>query len=123
MGTGIGIVSSRIANYEVVFVDPNAAGLKKSEAFVEKWCKKEVEKSKLTEQEMKNVIGRVQWTSDIKSLSNVDLVIEAVNEDFELKKRIFQEVAQNIPDHTILASNTSSISISKIAGTIPDRAH
>jgi 3-hydroxyacyl-CoA dehydrogenase len=44
MGTGIGIVSSRIANYEVVFVDPNAAGLKKSEAFVEKWCKKEVEK-------------------------------------------------------------------------------
>lgn len=89
MGTGIGIVSSRIANYEVVFVDPNAAGLKKSEAFVEKWCKKEVEKSKLTEQEMRNFIGRVQWTSDIKSLSNVDLVIEAVNEDFELKKRIF----------------------------------
>jgi 3-hydroxybutyryl-CoA dehydrogenase len=89
MGTGIGIVSSRVANYEVVFVDPNAAGLKKSETFVEKWCKKEVEKSKLTEQEMKDVLGRMQWTSDIKTLSNVDLVIEAVNEDFDLKKRIF----------------------------------
>jgi 3-hydroxyacyl-CoA dehydrogenase len=38
---------------------------------------------------MKDVIGRVQWTSDIKALNNVDLVIEAVNEDFELKKKIF----------------------------------
>lgn len=93
MGTGIGIVSSRVANYEVVFVDPNAGGLKKSEAFVEKWCKKEVEKSKLTEQEMKDVIGRIQWTSDIKALANVDLVIEAVNEDFELKKRIFRDIS------------------------------
>jgi len=44
MGTGIGIVSTRVANYEVVFVDPNAAGLKKSESFVQKWCKKEIEK-------------------------------------------------------------------------------
>ena len=49
-------------------------------------------------------------------------MIEAVNEDFLLKKKIFQDIAKVVPDRTIFASNTSSISISKIAGTIPDRA-
>lgn len=44
MGTGIGIVASRVANLEVVFVDPIAESLKKSENFVQKWCKKEIEK-------------------------------------------------------------------------------
>ena len=44
MGTGIGIVASRVANLEVVFVDPIADSLKKSESFVQKWCKKEIEK-------------------------------------------------------------------------------
>lgn len=89
MGTGIGIVSSRVANYEVVFVDPNAGGLQKSETFVQKWCSKELEKQRLTTQEMSDVTARMQWTSDINSLKNCDLIIEAVNEDFTLKSRIF----------------------------------
>ena len=89
MGTGIGIVASRVANLEVVFVDPAADSLKKSENFVQKWCKKEIEKQRLTEQQMKDVLGRTQWTSEVANLSNVDFVIEAVNEDFELKKKIF----------------------------------
>jgi len=49
MGTGIGIVSSKVANYEVVFVDPSSAGLKKSESFVQNWCKKEIEKQRMTD--------------------------------------------------------------------------
>ena len=49
MGTGIGIVCSKVANYEVVFVDPNSAGLKKSESFVQNWCKKEIEKQRMTD--------------------------------------------------------------------------
>ena len=122
MGTGIGIVASRVANLEVVFVDPVADSLKKSENFVQKWCKKEIEKQRLTEQQMKDVLGRTQWTSEVANLSNVDFVIEAVNEDFELKKKIFQAVAKNTPSHAILATNTSSISISKIAGVVPERA-
>jgi 3-hydroxyacyl-CoA dehydrogenase len=59
MGTGIGIVSSRTANYEVVFVDPSAAGLKKSETFVQKWCLKEIEKQRLTESDKGDFIGRI----------------------------------------------------------------
>ena len=123
MGTGIGIVSSRVAKYEVVFVDPMPAGLKKSETFVQNWCKKEIEKERLTDAEMKDVLARIQWTSDIQSLKDCDLVIEAANENFDLKKRIFMDAAKVVKDKSILASNTSSISISKIAGTIPDRAH
>jgi len=49
--------------------------------------------------------------------------VEAANEDFELKRRIFTDLAEHTPDHAILSSNTSSISISKIGGVIPHRAH
>jgi len=48
MGTGIGIVSSRVAQYDVVYIDPNAAQLKKSEDFVKSWCAKELKKEKMT---------------------------------------------------------------------------
>jgi len=51
MGTGIGIVSSRIAQYEVVYVDPNAGQLKKSEDFVKGWCSKEMKKDRMTADE------------------------------------------------------------------------
>jgi 3-hydroxybutyryl-CoA dehydrogenase len=56
-------------------------------------------------------------------LNDVDAVIEAANEDFGLKKKIFTDLANVTPAHCILASNTSSISLTKIAGTIPKRAH
>jgi len=52
-------------------------------------------------------------------LNDADFVIEAASEDFNIKKVIFNSILENTPGHTILASNTSSISISKIAGTIP----
>jgi 3-hydroxybutyryl-CoA dehydrogenase len=48
MGTGIGIVSSRVAQYDVVYIDPNSAQLKKSEDFVKSWCAKELKKEKMT---------------------------------------------------------------------------
>ena len=123
MGTGIGIVSSRIAQYNVVYVDPNANQLKKSEDFCVNWAAKEVKKEKMTAQDQQDCMQRLQWSSELQVLKDCDLVVEAVNENFELKKQIFQQVAKVTPDHAILASNTSSISISKIAGTIPDRAH
>ena len=58
----------------------------------------------------------------MESLSKTDFIVEAANEDFELKKLIFANMARVAPEHAILASNTSSISISKIGGTIPARA-
>jgi 3-hydroxybutyryl-CoA dehydrogenase len=58
----------------------------------------------------------------VESLSKTDFIVEAANEDFELKKMIFANMTRVAPEHAILASNTSSISISKIGGTIPARA-
>ena len=63
------------------------------------------------------------WTPNFSDLKDSNIVVEAVNENFDLKKSIFEELAKITDDHTILASNTSSISISKIAGCVPDRAH
>jgi len=77
----------------------------------------------MTATEKNDIINRIHWTSDLTKLHTADFAVEAANEDFELKKVIFQNLAQHTPDHAILASNTSSISISKIGGVIPDRAH
>ena len=63
------------------------------------------------------------WTPNFSDLKDSNIVVEAVNENFDLKKSIFQELAKITDEHAILASNTSSISISKIAGCVPDRAH
>ena len=63
------------------------------------------------------------WSPNFSDLKDSNIVVEAVNENFDLKKSIFEELAKITDDHTILASNTSSISISKIAGCVPDRAH
>ena len=69
------------------------------------------------------VLSNVEYVDSIKNLNDIDFAIEAVNEDFVLKARIFEDLAKYAPKHAILASNTSSISISKIAGVIPERAH
>jgi len=70
-----------------------------------------------------NVLNQISFHDSISALNDVDFVVEAATENFDLKKRIFTQLAENTPDHAILATNTSSISITKIAGVIPDRAH
>ena len=123
MGTGIGIVASRGAGLNVTMVDPFEASLNKSRDFTANWCQKEISKERLTDAESQDVRNRIAYSDQIDSLKTADFVIEAANEDFNIKKVIFQGLAQTTPDHAILATNTSSISISKIGGTIPDRAH
>lgn len=123
MGTGIGIVASRIAQLNVTMVDPGENSLVRSEDFIANWCAKEIAKERLTDAESQDVKNRISFSSDIQALNNSDFIIEAANEDFEIKRIIFQGVAKVVPDHTILATNTSSISISKLGGVIPDRAH
>ena len=123
MGTGIGIVASRVAGLNVTMIDPNSSSLDKSGTFVENWCAKEIAKDRLTEAESRDVINRITYSNELNALSNADFVIEAANEDFNIKKVIFQGLAKTVPDHAIMATNTSSISISKIGGIVPERAH
>ena len=70
--------------------------------------------------EKKEFLERISFHDSIKTgLTDVDFAIEAANEDFVLKARIFEDLASTTPAHAVLASNTSSISITKIAGIIP----
>jgi 3-hydroxybutyryl-CoA dehydrogenase len=123
MGTGIGIVSAAQAKAEVLIVDPNEDALNQSRKFVHDWLERAVKKEVLKPEVTNDIKNRMEWTSDISKFTQVTLAIEAVNEDFELKRRIFENLAGIVPDECLMATNTSSISITKIAGTIPDRAH
>ena len=77
----------------------------------------------MTAEHAESTISRIRYGDTIGHLNSVDFVVEAASEDFELKKTIFEHVAKVAPEHAILATNTSSISITKIAGCIPERAH
>ena len=123
MGTGIGIVASRVAGLQVRFVEPHSANQKQSIDFISSWCDKEIQKERLTAEEKEHVLSRITYHDSIKGLSDIDFAIEAANEDFVLKARIFEDLAAYTPKQAILASNTSSIALTKIAGIIPARAH
>ena len=123
MGTGIGIVAARTAGINVKFVDAFEPSLKRSEEFVKSWIDKEIQKQRMTEQDKATMLGRISYHDNVSKLNDVDFAVEAANEDFVLKSRIFDDLAKHTPKHAILASNTSSISISKIAGQVKDRAH
>ena len=122
MGTGIGIVAGSVAGYNVTIVDPNQSSLSKAEETIKKWCKGQVAMKKLTEESSQDLINRITFSGQLNALYDTDFVIEAAKEDFEVKRGILQGLAQTVPDHAILASNTSSISISKLGGVVPDRA-
>ena len=77
----------------------------------------------MTQEDKKHVIERISFHDSISDLKDVDFAVEAASEDFNLKAKIFTEMAAHAPAHAILASNTSSISLTKIAGVIPKRAH
>lgn len=76
---------------------------------------KAVAKGKLTEDEKKNTIGRIKITTKIEDLKNADFIVEAATENVGLKLEIFKKLDELTPPNTILATNTSSISITKIA--------
>jgi len=118
MGTGIAIVAASKANLEkVTLLDANDAALKKSRIFVESWLNKEIKKDRLTTQDKETILGRMSFENTLEMAHDSNFVIEAVNENFALKQKIFSALDKICPPSTILASNTSSISITKIAAT------
>jgi len=114
MGNGIAQVCAQ-AGFEVVMRDIAdefvQRGLKNIEAFLSKG----VEKGKIKEEEKKATLGRIKGTTDMAELKDVDFVIEAVIEDIDLKKGVFKELDELTRSEVILATNTSSLSITEIA--------
>ena len=114
MGNGIAQTFA-LFNFNVKLYDINSENLKKGEHTILKNLQRMVNKEKITESEAENTLGNIKYSSDFDSILNVDLVIEVVSENFKLKKSIFKELDLKCPKNTILASNTSSISITKLA--------
>lgn len=116
MGVGIAYVAAANAKVPVQLVDNSEASLSKGNAFVEKLLTKNVSKGKITEEEAKEIRSRITFADNTATaVSKVSMVIEAVPEIPKLKFDIFDQLAKNCHESAILATNTSSIGITKIA--------
>jgi 3-hydroxybutyryl-CoA dehydrogenase len=114
MGHGIAQVSAQ-AGYSVRLVDIDAAALERGLRAIEKSLGKLVSKEKLTAEEKDAALGRLSSGTDLGELADRDLVVEAVVEKLAVKNQVFTELDRSCSDHAILATNTSSISITKLA--------
>ena len=114
MGSGIAQVSAA-AGHHVIIYDNNKSALDKSKFNLDSTLKKLVEKQKLTQQLASEIFGRIQFASDLKSFKDCGLVIEAIIENIEIKQTLFKELESIVAGSCMLASNTSSLSITSIA--------
>jgi 3-hydroxybutyryl-CoA dehydrogenase len=114
MGAGIAQVAAQ-AGLSVLCTDISEDALGKGRAAVEKSLGRLVKKEKLTAEEASAVAERISWSTDTKAHAKSGFVVEAVTENEDLKKKIFAELDAVVPEGVILASNTSSISITRLA--------
>ncbi|MCB2376911.1 3-hydroxybutyryl-CoA dehydrogenase [Hymenobacter sp. BT635] len=115
MGNGIAHVFAQ-HGFQVSLIDISQPALDKALGTIGKNLDRQVSKSTLTEDEKTATLGRIRtFTSIAEGVQNVELVVEAATENVDLKLQIFRDLDQHAPAGAILASNTSSISITKIA--------
>lgn len=115
MGNGIAHVFAQ-NGFSVQLIDVNAAQLEKAVQTISKNLDRQITKGALTEEQKTATLARLQTVTDLKKgVSQADLVVEAATENVELKLNIFKMIDEAAPANAILASNTSSISITKIA--------
>jgi 3-hydroxybutyryl-CoA dehydrogenase len=121
MGRGIAYLSA-VSGFDTVLFDVETGALDAAKASIESTLRKGVEKGKITEGAAQEAISRLTLIPDLEpAVSTADLIIEAVPESFDLKKDLFAQADLFCAPETILASNTSSLSISKLAGTVERR--
>jgi 3-hydroxybutyryl-CoA dehydrogenase len=122
MGSGIAQVCAE-AGYAVVVREVSDDLLKKGLGRIESFLKKGVDKGKLAPERMKEVLARLRGTTDLSELGGSDVVIEAVVENLDLKRKVYEALDKACPSHTLFASNTSSLSITEMAAATkrPDR--
>jgi|TARA_B100001250_G_scaffold72907_1_gene59451 3-hydroxybutyryl-CoA dehydrogenase len=116
MGNGIAQVAA-CAGFQVTLVDIKQAFLDKAKENIQTSLEKLVSKERLSQSESQNALSRINFHTSMQEVSEADLVIEAVPEILDLKNSIFSKLDDICKDSTILASNTSSISIDKIANS------
>lgn len=115
MGNGIAHVSA-MAGFNVTLLDVNQNALNRALGTIDRNLKRMVDKERITKDQYESTLSRIQTSTDLaSSVKDTDLVIEAVNENPDLKIKIFRQVDDAAPAQAIIASNTSSISITKLA--------
>ncbi|MEM6299171.1 MAG: 3-hydroxybutyryl-CoA dehydrogenase [Bacteroidota bacterium] len=123
MGNGIAHVFAQ-TGFSVSLVDISAEALERAIKTIEKNMDRQIKKGKLEEAQKQEALGNINTTTDLSSATPTsDLVVEVASENFAIKEKIFRQIDAECPEHTILASNTSSISITKIAAVTnrPDK--
>jgi 3-hydroxybutyryl-CoA dehydrogenase len=119
MGSGISQVCAQ-SGYQVIVSEVNDELLNKGLASINNFLTRSVEKGKISQQAKDTALGRIKGTTNMNDFFDCDLIIEAVAEDMDLKKKVFAGLDKICPRDTILATNTSALSIIKI-GTATSR--
>lgn len=114
MGNGIAQVAAQ-SGYNVVMRDIEDKFIDRALKSIDKFLSKSVEKGKITEDDKSATLGRIKGTTKMEDLKDVDFVVEVVLEDMDLKKKVFKELDELTRKEVILATNTSSMSITEIA--------
>jgi len=122
MGSGIAQVAAH-SGYRVLLHDVKDEYLNRGLEKIANNLISYVKKGKISEEKMQQVLSRLSITTNLEAARDVDLVIEAATENTHVKKEIFQTLDKIVPAHTIIASNTSSISITELGATTqrPDK--
>jgi len=115
MGNGIAHVFAQFG-HDVTLIDVSPEYLDRALNTIEKNLGRQVKKEKITADEAKAILARINQTTDLGEAKDAELVVEAVFESFAVKEEIFTKLDEICGPETILASNTSSISLTKIAG-------
>jgi 3-hydroxybutyryl-CoA dehydrogenase len=119
MGSGIAHVLS-LAGYDVVLEDSNAEQLNKATAVIRKNMQRKAERGLISEAQIEAAIGRIHISQSLDGLKDRDLVIEAVTEDEAVKRKVYQQLCPRLSDKAMIATNTSSISVTRLAA-VTDR--
>lgn len=116
MGSGIAQVAAT-ASHKVIVYDNNKDSLTKAESNLKSSLAKLVEKQKITSDTQQSILSNINFVSSLNELANCNLVIEAIIEKLEIKKSVFSELEKLVKEDCVLASNTSSLSITSIASS------
>ncbi|MFC3118662.1 3-hydroxybutyryl-CoA dehydrogenase [Jhaorihella thermophila] len=114
MGNGIAHVMA-LAGYDVIMSDISQEALDRAMATIRRNMERQVSRGKITQDQMNAALSRIQTTLNLPDIGAADLVIEAATERESVKQAIFEDLQPHLQPHTILTSNTSSISITRLA--------
>ncbi len=122
MGSGIAQVAAT-ANCKVHLYDIDPKVLDKAKQALSKILNRLIEKGRMDEEQVSGILSRINFTSDLKHFADADLVIEAIVENPDIKANVFQNVESIVSEECIIASNTSSLSITSLAASLekPER--